>query len=161
MLCLFSVFSAYKILMCLFHLILIIKRYLSKRPCLIAARVLKELVGSITSKRLRVFVDVYRQWKRRWELLLCRRTSLKSWMTLFSHKRLRSAMLSVDFYLPFLFTYLLPVCKGMPNSNYKFEGSFTELKKNLNYLCGMSRENRKRFISGFFLALSSKLELDL
>ena len=157
---LFSEFSAYKIQMCQFHMIQIIKRYLTKRPRLIAARELKELFGSITTKRQREFEDEYRQWKRRWEQLLSRRTTLKSGKTQFTHKRLRSAMHSVDFYLPYLFTYQQPECKGMPNTNNKIEGTFTDLKKNLNNHSGMSRENRKRFISGFFLALRSKLEQD-
>ena len=46
----------------------------------------------------------------------------------------------------------------MPNTNNKIEGTFTDLKKNLNNHSGMSQENRKRFIIGFFLALESKLE---
>lgn len=59
----------------------------------------------------------------------------------------------IDTYLPYLFTYQHPDCKGMPNTNNKIEGTFTDLKKNLNNHSGMSIENRKRFISGFFLAL--------
>ena len=42
-------------------------------------------------------------------------------------------------------------CKGMPNTNNKIEGTFTDLKKNLNNHSGLTTENRKRFISGFFL----------
>ena len=79
------------------------------------------------------------------------RSTLKSGKTQFTHRRLRSAMHSVDFYLPYLFTYQQPGCEGMPNN--KIEGTFTDLKKNLNNHSGMSKENRKRFISGFFLAL--------
>ena len=63
-------------------------------------------------------------------------------------------MNSLNFYLPYLFTYQLDVCKGMPNTNNKIEGSFTDLKKNLNNHSGLTMENRKRFISGFFLALT-------
>lgn len=155
---LFSEFSAYKIQMCQFHMMEIVKRYLTKRPKLIAARELKELVGSLTVRRKREFEDEYRQWKERWKNTLNRRTTLKSGKTQFTHKRLRSAMHSVDFYLPYLFTYQQPECKGMPNTNNKIEGTFTDLKKNLNNHSGMSKENRKRFISGFFLALRSKLE---
>ena len=155
---LFSEFSAYKIQMCQFHMMEIVKRYLTKRPKLIAARELKELVGSLTTRQKNEFEDEYRTWKERWENTLNRRTTLKSGKTQFTHKRLRSAMHSVDFYLPYLFTYQQPECKGMPNTNNKIEGTFTDLKKNLNNHSGMSKENRKRFISGFFLALKSKLE---
>ena len=155
---LFSEFSAYKIQMCQFHMMEIVKRYLTKRPKLIAARELKELVGSLTTRHKNEFEDEYRKWKERWGNTLNRRTTLKSGKTQFTHKRLRSAMHSVDFYLPYLFTYQQPECKGMPNTNNKIEGTFTDLKKNLNNHSGMSKENRKRFISGFFLALESKLE---
>lgn len=155
---LFLEFSAYKIQMCQFHMMEIVKRYLTKRPKLIAARELKELVGSLTTRQKNEFEDEYRKWKERWGNTLNRRTTLKSGKTQFTHKRLRSAMHSVDFYLPYLFTYQQPECKGMPNTNNKIEGTFTDLKKNLNNHSGMSKENRKRFISGFFLALKSKLE---
>jgi Zn ribbon nucleic-acid-binding protein len=155
---LFSEFSAYKIQMCQFHTMEIVKLYLTKRPKLIAARELKELVGSLTTRQKNEFEDEYRKWKERWGNTLNRRTTLKSGKTQFTHKRLRSAMHSVDFYLPYLFTYQQPECKGMPNTNNKIEGTFTDLKKNLNNHSGMSKENRKRFISGFFLALKSKLE---
>ncbi len=155
---LFSEFSAYKIQMCQFHMMEIVKRYLTKRPKLIAARELKELVGSLITRQKNEFEDEYRKWKERWGNTLNRRTTLKSGKTQFTHKRLRSAMHSVDFYLSYLFTYQQPECKGMPNTNNKIEGTFTDLKKNLNNHSGMSKENRKRFISGFFLALKSKLE---
>ena len=44
------------------------------------------------------------------------------------------------------------MCEGMPNTNNKIEGTFTDLKKNLNNHSGMSVDNRKRFIIGFLLA---------
>ena len=46
----------------------------------------------------------------------------------------------------------------MPDTNNKIEGTFTDLKKNLNNHSGLTQENRKQFISGFFLALESMLE---
>jgi hypothetical protein len=50
------------------------------------------------------------------------------------------------------FAYQLPKCVGMPNTNNKIEGTFTDLEKNLNNHSGMSKENRKQSIS-VFLAL--------
>ncbi len=44
----------------------------------------------------------------------------------------------------------------MPNTNNKIEGTLTDLKKHLNNHSGMNKENRKRFINGFFLALNSE-----
>ena len=157
---LFAEFSRYKVQMCQFHMQQIVRRYLTKHPKLIAARELNALIGGITHMQQEDFEAEYQRWKCRWSETLNRRTTLKSGRKQFTHKRLRSAMHSTDFYLPYLFTYQLPECEGMPNTNNKIEGTFTDLKKNLNNHSGMSRENRKRFISGFFLALKSKLEQD-
>ena len=82
-----------------------------------------------------------------------KRSQLKNGKTRYRHRRLRSAVRGIDFYLPYLFTYQGKDCEGMPNTNNKLEGIFTDLKKNLNNHSGMNRENRKRFICGFFLAL--------
>jgi transposase-like protein len=155
---LFSEFSSYKIQMCQYHMIQIMRRYLSKHPRLIAARELKAMVDNIAKEDGTEFENKFRHWKAKWKTMLNRRSTLKSGKTQFTHKRLRSAMNSVNFYLPYLFTYQLPECDGMPNTNNKIEGTFTDLKKNLNNHSGMSKENRKRFIIGFFLALKSKLE---
>lgn len=150
---LFSMFSDYKIQMCQFHMKQIIRRYLTLNPRLKAARALKELMETLTSASQITFEQNYLSWKEEWHDTLCRRTKLKSGKTQYTHKRLRSAMHSIDFYLPYLFAYQLATCEGMPNTNNKIEGTFTDLKKNLDNHSGMSEENRKRFISGFFLAL--------
>ena len=150
---LFEELRCYRIQMCQYHMIQIVQRYLTQHPKLIAARELNALVGSITTKREADFVKEYKDWKSKWQEMLNRRSILKSGKTRFTHRRLRSAMYSIDFYLPYLFTYQQPGCEGMPNTNNKIEGTFTDLKKNLPNHSGMSRENRKRFISGFFLAL--------
>lgn len=154
---LFTIFSGYKIQMCQFHMKQIAKRYLTNNPRLKAARALKELMGSLTLAEKDVFTSEYLKWKDDWAQTLNRRSLLKSGKTQYTHKRLRSAMRSLDFYLPHLFVYQEPGCKGMPNTNNKIEGTFTDLKKNLNNHSGMSVENRKRFIHGFFLALDGRL----
>lgn len=149
---LFGMFSMYKIQMCQFHMKQITRRYLTNNPRLKAARALKCLMERLTSLRENEFVEAFQKWKKEWQDTLNRRSLLKSGKTQFRHKKLRSAMHSIEFYLPYLFTYQDPLCEGMPNTNNKIEGTFTDLKKNLNNHSGMSIENRKRFISGFFLA---------
>lgn len=156
---LFDVFSSYKVQMCQYHMKQIVKRYLTLNPSLLAARELKALMESLTKKRKEVFEENYKMWKETWKDTLNRRSHLKSGKTRFTHRRLRSAMHSIDFYLPFLFTCQLAGCEGMPNTNNKIEGTFTDLKKNLNNHSGMTQENRKRFISGFFLELTESLSM--
>lgn len=157
---LFNSFAEYPIQMCQFHMKQIIRRYITLHPKLLAARELKALVDNLTERRRAEFEQDYERWKISWRDTLNKRSTLKSGKTRFTHRRLRSAMHSIDFYLPYLFTYQRHECCGMPNTNNKLEGTFTDLKKNLNNHSGMTQENRKRFITGFFLALTEALSMN-
>lgn len=150
---LFGIFSAYKMQMCQFHIKQIVKRHITLNPKLLAARALNEIMKNLTSMSKDDFVKKYTSWKESWKDTLNKRSVLKNSKTRYRHRRLRTAVRSIDFYLPYLFTYQEKGCEGMPNTNNKIEGIFTDLKKNLNNHSGMSKENCKRFISGFFLAL--------
>ena len=97
-----------------------------------------------------VYMNEYAKWKRMYHDCLNRRTIHKDGKSYYLHRRLRSAMNSLDYYLPYLYTYQRPECEGKPNTNNKIEGTFTDLKKNLNNHSGMSIQNRMRFISGYF-----------
>lgn len=151
---LFGVLSQYRIQMCQFHMRSIVDRYLTKNPRLRAAVALKALMGRLAMLEGAEFAREFRQWKDDWAHTINRQTEDKrTGKSHYTHKRLRTAMNSISFYLPYLFTYQEEECEGMPNTNNKIEGVFTDLKKNLNNHSGMGEDGRKRFISGFFLAL--------
>ena len=152
--CLFKLFADYPIQMCQFHMNQIVKRYITLNPKMLAARELKWLVGKLTESDEADFKKDYQEWKKKWKDTIDYKSQHIDGKMHYTHKRLRAAMNSLDYYLPFLFTYKREDCKGMPNTNNKIEGSFTDLKKNLNNHSGLTMENRKRFISGFFLALT-------
>lgn len=154
---LFVLFKEYRIQMCQFHMIQIVKRYLTKNPRLIASRELKDLMANLTTLSKEEFEKMYYNWKEKWQYTLQKRSHLKNGTAPFRHRRLRSSMHSIDFYLPYLFTF--QECPGMPNTNNKIEGTFTDLKKNLNNHSGMTEASRKRFINGFFLALADNLSI--
>ena len=148
---LFKEFSMYPIQMCHFHMISIIRRYLTKNPRLRAAKELRALVFTITCADKSAFERGFYSWKEKHAAVINRRSvSKRTGASHFTHKRLRTAMHSVEFYMPYLFTFQREDCQGMPNTNNKIEGTFTDLKNNLNNHSGMSQENRKRFICGFF-----------
>lgn len=125
---LFREFSAYKVQMCQFHMCQIVRRYLTRKPRMLASRELLSLICGLTRADRDGFTEAYRCWKEKWDVFVN----------------------SIDFHLPYLFTFR--ECAGMPNTNNKIEGIFTDLKKNPNNHSGMSEENRKRFIIGFFKA---------
>lgn len=157
---LFNELSVYKIQMCQYHMMAIIRRKLTANPRLMAAKELSDLMKRLTKLTREEFERKYAEWKGKWSDTLKKRSTLISGKTKYTHDRLRGAVRSIDFYLPYLFTYQLPECKGMPNSNNKIEGTFTNLKNKLNNHNGMEKENRKRFVRGFFLALLSSRMCD-
>jgi hypothetical protein len=150
---LFKTFSDYHIQMCQFHMKQIIRRYLTLNPKMHASRELKQLVDRLHKADEADFKSDYQDWKEKWKDTIGHKSLHKDGKMHYTHQRLRAAMNSLNFYLPYLFTYQREDCKGMPNTNNKIEGTFTDLKKNLNNHSGLTQENRKRFISGFFLAL--------
>jgi len=155
---LFKTFSEYHIQMCQFHMKQIIRRYLTQNPKMHASKELKALVDRLHKANESDFKRDYQEWKEEWKNTIDHKSLHKDGKMHYTHQRLRAAMSSLNFYLPYLFTYQREDCKGMPNTNNKIEGTFTDLKKNLNNHSGLTLQNRKRFISGFFLALESKLE---
>ena len=154
---LFKTFSGYPIQMCQFHMKQIIRRYLTLNPKMLAARELRDLVGKLHRMDEADFKKDYQDWKVKWKDTIGHKSLHKDGRMHYTHQRLRAAINSLNFYLPYLFTHQQQDCKGMPNTNNKIEGTFTDLKKNLNNHSGLATENRKRFISGFFLALAESL----
>ena len=156
---LFKTFSEYRIQMCQFHMKQIVRRYITLNPKMLAARELKNLVDRLHERDEADFKKDYQEWKKKWKDTINHKSQHIDGKMHYTHKRLRAAMNSLDYYLPYLFTYQREDCKGMPNTNNKIEGSFTDLKKNLNNHSGLTMKNRKRFISGFFLALTETLSM--
>lgn len=147
---LFPALKDYPIQMCQFHLIQLVKRYLTQNPKMNASKDLTLLVRGIKYQAKEDFERDYAAWKVRYDEFLNKRTTHKDGKTCYLHRRVRTVMHSIDFYLPYLFTYQRPDCAGMPNTNNKIEGTFTDLKKNLNNHSGLSVDHRKQFITAFF-----------
>nr|WP_249134646.1 hypothetical protein [Porphyromonas gingivalis] len=103
------------------------------------------------------FNQAFQAWKSKWHDTIMRRSLLKSGKSRYRHRKLRSAIHSIEFYLPYLFTYQQAQCIGMPNTNNKIEGTFSALKRKINCHSGMSAANRQRLICGFFLAWKASL----
>ena len=150
---LFREFSHYPIQMCQFHMILITRRYLKKNPRLRGMWELKDVVATLTYSTESEFLSRYDAWKTKWHDTINKQTeSRRTGKSHYTCKRIRTCVNSIDFYLPYLFTYQKPSNVGMPNTNNKIEGVFTALKNSTRVHSGMTDGNRKRFISRIFLA---------
>ena len=148
---LFTVLKEYRIQMCQFHMVAIIRRKLTKNPQLQAGRELLELAYRLKSIDRNTFVSEFGKWKDKWHDFLKEKTINEiTGRSVYTHQRLRSAMVSISTYLPFLFTY--EEVNGMPNTNNLIEGTFTSMKNALRNHPGMTEEHRTRMVDGFFLA---------
>lgn len=152
----FNALSRYPRQMCQFHMKQIIIRKLTKNPKIKASMTLLLLINDLPKLTQNQFRKAYEDWQTEYAETIKRRSTAKDGSTHYTHRKLRGAMKSINTFLPYLFTYQRPDCMGMPNTNNKIEGVFTDLSKNLDNHSGLIEENRKRFISGFFLALESK-----
>ena len=148
---LFEEFKEYPLQMCQFHMYQIVERYLTKNPRMKASRELLMICNMMYYVDEEIFLEDYTAWKSQYNGFLNKRTTHKDGKTYYLHRKLRTAVNSIDFYLPYLYTFEREELDGMPNTNNKIEGAFTDLKKNLNNHSGMSIENRMRFISGYFM----------
>lgn len=148
---LFVVLSEYRIQMCRFHMVAIIRQKMTKKPQLEAGKELLELAYRLKGMDKDTFVGEFEKWKeKRHDFLKEKTVNEVTDSTVYTHQRLRSAMVSISTYLPFLFTY--EDVDGMPNTSNMIEGTFTDMKKTLRNHPGMIEDNRKRMVNGFFLA---------
>ena len=148
---LFKEFKDYPVQMCQFHMLQIVMRYLTGNPKMKASIDLMLLMREMKHLTKEGFEAGYAVWKERYAEFLNECVTHKDGKSCYLHRKVRTVVHSIDFYLPYLFTFLRPERAGMPNTNNKIEGTFTDLKKSLNNHTGMSQQNRKRFISSFFL----------
>ncbi|GHT59267.1 hypothetical protein FACS18945_5570 [Bacteroidia bacterium] len=147
----FKQFSVYPVQFCQYHQISAIRRYLTLKPKLEASKELWLLVKNITELSKNEFITQFYEWENRWLSFLKERSvDEQTKKSHFTHKKLRSAWLSIRNNLPYLFVF--EQVKDMPNTNNALEGTFTALKNKLRNHSGMSKENRKRFIDGFLKA---------
>ncbi|MGB4627070.1 MAG: hypothetical protein WBI36_04630 [Erysipelotrichaceae bacterium] len=150
---LFKTFSQYQVQMCQYHQCAIIRRYLTQNPRLEAGKELSLLMKKLTTSTKLEFTTQFKNWEIKWNDFLNERSkNPETGKSYYVHRKLRSAKRSIKSNIPYLFVYQEEGNEGLPNTNNKLEGKFTDLKKNLNNHSGMSKKNRKRFIDGFFKA---------
>ena len=99
------------------------------------------------------FSNKLEDWYLRWcDYLNERNKSPSTGKTHYTHKRLRSAYLSLKRHLPYLFAFEEHKELMMPNTTNTLDGQFANLKNKLRNHNGLSKEHKMKFIDGFFKA---------
>ena len=148
-----SLFPDKKVQQCQFHQQKTVRKYITKYPKTQAAIELKQIVDMLTKTDKESFVGMFEEWCSRWkEYLKERSVDPETGKTYYTHKRLRSAYLSIKRNLPLLFTWYDNYGMGIPNTTNLIDGHFSELKRMLRNHNGMKRERRDKLVIGFFEA---------
>lgn len=145
----FKQFSEYKIQMCQYHQIKILRRYLTSKPELLPAIELLRLVNQITEMDKASFLWEYSKWLKKRKSFLDEYRLDDKGKKIYLHKRLRSANRSLWMNMRYLWTWYDYKELNIPNTNNSLEGYFSHLKRHLNSHSGLSKENRKRFIDKY------------
>jgi len=146
-----SYFPGIPIQMCQFHQIMIIKRYLTANPKLLASQQLKKIAELLPKTTEEKFTVLLNAWYFRWSDFLKEKTKVvgtNRWF--YTHKRTRSAYRSLRTNLPYLFTYQ-KLSKQyhleLPNTNNSLEGSFAHLKDKVRLHRGLKLNRKLKLIN--------------
>jgi hypothetical protein len=138
---------------CHFHQVQIVLRYLTRKPQNEAAKALKKLTLGLTKVSKGKFINNLNDWHLEWSVYLNERSVSKTTgKSFYTHKRLRSAYLSLKRNLPFLFTFEDYKEYKIPNTTNALDGHFADLKNKLRNHNGLSMSRKMKFIDGFFKA---------
>jgi len=142
-----EIFRGIPVQMCQFHQIAIVRRKLTSRPKLEAARELYGVAIQLTKCDEEQFTKLLNDWHAKWVDFLKERTTdpmTKKWF--YTHKRLRQAYASLKNNLPYLFTYLKYPELKIHNTTNSLDGYITTLKNFLRIHRGISKEKRNKLV---------------
>lgn len=147
----FQMFANYKVQMCQFHQVAIMRRYLTKNPELQASKELLKLSYWLCHTDKESFIGALNEWFDRWSTFLKERSvDSKSGKSHYTHRRVRSAYLSLKRNMEYLWTWYDNWEVGIPNTNNGLEGKFADMKSKLRNHNGISKKHRMVFIDEYF-----------
>ena len=152
-----KMFPDKKVQLCQFHQQETVRRKITKHPKTQAAIELKQIVDMLTKTDKESFEGMFSEWCAKWDCFLRERTiDPENNKSHYTHKKLRSAYLSIKRNLPLLFTWYDNIEMGIPNTTNLIDGHFSLLKRMLGNHNGMKPKRRNKLVIGFFEASKGK-----
>ncbi len=143
-----TVFSDIPVQICQFHQMKQVTKYLTRRPETLAGQELRAIMLRLTVSNEKEFTKLLLDWKKEWNEILIDKTYIlgtRRWY--YTHKKVRSAYMSLERNLPYLFTYQKYPELNIPNTTNSLDGSFSHLKAKLSVHRGMRKDRRYKMIS--------------
>lgn len=142
-----KVFEGIPIQICQFHQMRTVTKYLTRRPETPEGQALRAIMLQLPRSTEETFTNLLTNWKRQYSHILTDKTTIlgtKRWY--YTHKKTRSAYLSMERNLPYLFTYQRYPELKIPNTTNSLDGSFTHLKDKVDIHHGLRRDRRYKMI---------------
>lgn len=147
---LFKEFRSYPIQMCQFHMIMIVRRYLTQNPDLTASKELLAISNKLSKINNQEFTSLLNSWADKWDYFIKERSEDRiTGTTSYTHQNLRKAYNSLRYYQPYLWTHEKhPECH-IPNTNAGIESLNSKLKTMLRIHSGVSKFRRMKLIQEY------------
>ena len=142
-----TVFKDIPVQICQFHQMRTVTKYLTRRPETLAGQELRAIMLQLPGSNKKEFSGLLSDWKKeRGEILTDKTYVLGTRRWYYTHKKTRSAYMSLERNLPYLFTYLRYPELNIPNTTNSLDGSFTHLKDKVNIHHGLRKDRRYKMI---------------
>lgn len=125
---LFPALETYRLQMCQYHMIQIVRRHLTAKPDLEASVELLAITHSLSRTSGQKFREALSSWHEKWRGVLSEKSVGADGRMHFTHPRPRAAYRSLKFYLPYLWTFEHYPELCIPNTNAAIESLNQRLK---------------------------------
>ena len=143
-----KVFEGMPVQICQFHQLQIVRRKLTLRPETDAGQELLRLTFGLAKAREKEFTAALNAWFKQYESFINEKTYIlgtRRWR--YTHRRVRSAYLSLKRNLPYLFTYQKYQELKIPNTTNSLDGFWSRLKNLLSPHRGKSQERIQKIVT--------------
>lgn len=143
-----TVFKDIPVQVCHFHQMKLVTKYLTRKPKTSEGIARRALMLTLPKTTEVSFTKLLTDWKRQYAYVLTDKTYVlgtKHWY--YTHKKTRSAYLSMERNLPYLFTYLRYPALHIPNTTNTIDGYFAGVKKKVAQHHGLRKDRRFKVIS--------------
>jgi hypothetical protein len=142
-----TVFKDIPVQICQFHQMKNVTKYLTRKPETEAGQELRHIMLKLPSSNEKEFTELLSAWKKTWNEYITDKTYVtgtKHWY--YTHKKVRSAYMSLERNLPYLFTYQKYPELKIPNTTNSLDGSFVHLKDKVKIHHGLRKDRRYKVI---------------
>lgn len=143
-----TVFKDIPTQICIFHQMKRVTKYLTRKPQTLAGQELRAIMLKLPKSNEREFTRFLKNWHKRWRGFINEKTHLLGTKRFYyTHKKVRSAYISLKTNLPHLFTYKKYPELNIPSTTNSLEGMFSQLKTRIAVHRGLRKDRRFKVIS--------------